>query len=57
MVSPKSLTIYIEGGAKGTLAKEAREMFGRFLKDKCGVKRQPRLEFCGSREVAFRKKS
>lgn len=53
MVIPGGLTIFIEGGHKGMLAAQARQMFTKFLQEKCLFSVRPRVTFCGSRNAAF----
>jgi hypothetical protein len=53
MVSRSDWYIYIEGGTKGTLAAQARQMFTRFLQEKCLNGPRPRVVFSGSRGATY----
>jgi len=48
-----SITLYVEGGAKGALATECRRGFAQFL-EKAGLKgKMPRVVACGPRNTAY----
>ncbi len=47
--------IYVEGGAKGTLAQEARKHFTKFLQNRCLSANRPRVKFCGNRIEALKR--
>lgn len=56
MVINKHVTIYVEGGSKGTLATECRRGFSLFF-ERTGLadcRRMPKIVACGSRQVAFK---